>query len=37
MMVLVVVTMMFVVTTNSQKYRLHTKIISQEGYEGTKN
>jgi hypothetical protein len=37
MMFLVVVTMMFVVTTNSVKYRLHKKIIPREGYEGTKN
>jgi hypothetical protein len=36
MMFLVVVTMMFVVTTNSIKYRLHTKIIPQEMYKGTK-
>jgi hypothetical protein len=37
MMFLVVVTMMFVVTTNSVKYGLHTEITPQEGYKGTKN
>ncbi len=36
MMFLVVVTVMFVVTKNSVKYGLHTNIIPQEGYEGTK-
>jgi hypothetical protein len=34
MMFLVAVTMMFVVTTNSIKYGLHTKIIHQEGCKG---
>jgi hypothetical protein len=36
-MFLVVATMMFVVVTNNVKYGLHTNIIPQEGYKGTKN
>jgi hypothetical protein len=36
MMFLVVVFMMFVVTTNSVKYGLHTNITPQEGYKDTK-
>jgi hypothetical protein len=37
MIFFVVVIMMLVMTTNSVKYGLHTNIIPQEGYEGTKN
>jgi hypothetical protein len=36
-MFLVVVTMMFIMTTNSVKYGLHTNIIPLEGYKGRKN
>jgi hypothetical protein len=35
MIILVMVTMMFVVTTKSVKYGQHANIILQEGYEDT--
>jgi hypothetical protein len=37
MMFLVVAIMMFVMATNSVKYKLHMNIIPQEGYKGMKN